>query len=462
MKQLFLLLITAGCTCLATAQWKGFSSFTGYAVKKTPIQLLIQDINADGLKDILTMYMATDTELGMLQAKAKGAFLPEQHFSKPFNYSASDLADFNKDGYSDLVISSYWENGFMMYPGNGSGNFTNGTFMATGTHGKEIKCFDINKDGNMDIVATSSGSGNPVWLHIFIGRGDGTFLPKKSYRSPLETSNKIFITDKNNDGRTDIVVTSAFPWVQTWYQLPDGNFEDKYHFTNKTARVALADFNKDDKDDIFLYYFTYENDPGHDSLLIKLNTGDTTYGPSIRVSFPSGKRFKPGELKITDLNKDGFPDLFMNNTDLGGDNIDTLYYALGAPNYRFNDPVAIALPAAVKKFKLADIDADGYDDLVVACTNQHIYVALTNAALNEDPDNNIIVYPNPAQRTVHVRDAQARAKIITLYNTAGQPLQQTISKEQLTKLTTATLPAGLYFLHIQMPREAVTCSFLKQ
>jgi hypothetical protein len=314
----------------------------------------------------------------------------------------------------------------------------------------------------MDIVATSSGSGNPVWLHIFIGRGDGTFLPKKSYRSPLETSNKIFITDKNNDGRTDIVVTSAFPWVQTWYQQPDGNFIDKYHFTNKTAPVALADFNADGKDDLFLFYYTYATDPGGDSIVLRLNTGDTSYGPSIRIHFPSGKRYRPADMRLTDLNKDGFPDLFMTHTDMDGLHIDTLYYALGASNYQFNEPVGIALAAPVREFTLADIDGDGYDDVAASCTNQHVYVALTNARSNEEQNHHIRLYPNPVQNTVHIRDDYARAKIITLYNTAGQPLQQTISKEQLTKLTTATLPAGMYFLHIQMPREAVTCSFLKQ
>jgi hypothetical protein len=462
MKRFFLLLLIAGCTHQATAQWKGFSSPTGYPVKKQVIRLHARDLTADGLIDILTIYSATETELGLLQAKAKGLFHPEQQFSKPYNYVNSDLADFNKDGYADLVISSYWDNGFMLYPGNGSGQFTHGIFMATGTHGKEIKCADLNKDGNPDIIATSSGSGNPVWLHVFIGRGDGSFQPKKSYRSPLETSTAIFITDKNSDGRPDIVVTSAFPWVQTWYQLPDGHFTDKYHYIWKPARTGLADFNKDGKDDLFLYYASFDHEPGTDSILIRLNMGDTTYGPSIQVPLTSFKRLTPTDIKITDLNKDGYPDLVMNHTDMTGYTIDTLFYALGAPNYQFNEPVGIALAAPVRELMLADLDGNGYDDLTVACTNQYVYVALAHAGSSDEQQQHIRVYPNPAQQSVYVRDEQARAKIITLHNTAGQPLKQIISKELLTSLSTAALPAGMYFLHIQMPREALTLSFLKQ
>jgi hypothetical protein len=278
----------------------------------------------------------------------------------------------------------------------------------------------------------------------------------------LDTSKKILITDKNNDGLPDIVVASFFPWLQIWYQLPDGSFTDKYLPTQTIARAGIADFNKDGKEDLLLYYTSFDNGPGFtDSMIIKPNNGDTNFAPSIAVSFPSGKHLKPSEIKMTDINKDGYPDLFMNNTDILGYNIDTLYYSTGHPDYHFSDPVAIALPAPVHEFVLADIDTDGYDDLVISCTNLHVYVALSRINVEQPTVNDIALFPNPAHRYLHIADSKARPKTITLYNTVGQILQQSASNEQVSTLTTTSLPADLYYLRIQIAGKAITLPFVK-
>jgi hypothetical protein len=195
---------------------------------------------------------------------------------------------------------------------------------------------------------------------------------------------------------------------------------------------------------------------------LKLNTGDTTYGPSIPVTLSSTKRFWPGYIKLTDLNKDGWPDLVLTQTDLDGNNSDTLVYALGLPDYRFNEPVSIVLPEPVRRFEIADIDANGYEDIIVAGANKHVYVLLADAPAEEEPQHDIRVFPNPSTGWLHVRDEKARGKIITVFNMAGQQIQQLISKEQLTKMNTAALPAGMYFLHIQMGGESVSLPFMKR
>lgn len=63
----------------------------------------------------------------------------------------------------------------------------------------------------MDIVSTTSGLGQTISLHVFVGKGDGTFENKRTYPSVLDTSKDIFITDQNNDGRRDVAVSSSFP-----------------------------------------------------------------------------------------------------------------------------------------------------------------------------------------------------------------------------------------------------------
>jgi hypothetical protein len=458
-----LLLVLAMCIMLSVpAQWKGFAAFESYSVKRNINLLHIKDITADGIPDILSLYTAGDTELGLMKGIGHGKFSVEQNFPKADNYFPSDLADLNRDGFIDLVISSYWANGFTIHWGNGSGAFSPGEFIPTGVHGKEIICTDINKDGIADIVAATSGSGRPIYLHVFIGRGDGSFHPKKSYPSLLDTSKEIFITDKNNDGLPDIIISSSFPWLLIWYQQPDGNFEAKYIPLGTTARAGIADFNKDGREDLLLYYSSFDNDPNSDSIVIKLNNGDSTYSNSIPVTMPADIKIRPFELRIADINKDGYADLFIGHINEAGYRTDTIYCIMGDINMRFNTPQPVVLPAAVSTFTLADIDDDGVEDLIAACNNQHLYVSFNKLFDSQNTVSGIQLYPNPANNVLHIRDLKSRNKSMIVYNAAGQKIYQLNSKDQVSTLFTNRLPAGMYYLAIQMPSERVTLPFQKR
>jgi len=454
--------MASGLVLSVPAQWKGFTSFDSYAVKKNINLLHITDITADGIPDMLALYTAADTEMGLLKGKTNAKFLPEISLPKAENYFPSDLADLNRDGFTDLVISSYWANGFTIHWGNGSGTFSTGDFMPTGIHGKEIKCTDINKDGIMDIIAATSGSGRPIYLHVFIGRGDGSFHPKKSFPSLLDTSKEIFITDKNNDGLPDIVISSSFPWLLIWYQQPDGNFEAKYIPVGTTAKAGIADFNRDGRDDLLLYYSSFDNDPDADSIVIKLNTGDSTYSNSIPVTIPAGMKIRPSELKIADINKDGYADLFIGHINESGYRTDTLYCLMGQGNIRFNTPEPIVLPAAVTTFALADVDGDGVEDLIAAGNNQHLYVSLNKLLDGQNAVSGIQVFPNPARNIINIRDLKYRNKTMKIYNAAGQQVYQANSKDQLSPLFIPHLAVGTYYLSIQMPAERITLPFQKR
>ncbi|HYK55376.1 MAG TPA: VCBS repeat-containing protein, partial [Flavisolibacter sp.] len=242
MKPFLLIICNSLFSLTLLAQWNGFATFSRYPVSE-PVNLFhIKDITGDGVADITTLYSAGHLKMGFLTAKGNGQFYAEQTVDKEENYFLSDMADLNGDGLTDMVSSSYWANGFKIFFGKGAGQFSEVVYVATGVHGRAVKCVDINKDGKTDIVSVTSGSGNTISLHVFIGKGDGSFFPKKTFPSVLDTSKDIFITDKNGDGLPDVAVSSSFPWLVIFYQTPEGNFVPGYVPTFTTARVNFHDF----------------------------------------------------------------------------------------------------------------------------------------------------------------------------------------------------------------------------
>lgn len=448
------------CSLLCGAQ-PLFDSMAVHPVKKNVRMFQVKDITGDGVADITTMYPAVETRFGILTGKGNGSFGQEQLHDKPVNYFRNDIADFNKDGFPDLVISSYWDNGIRVYYGNAAGDFDNSVYMFTGVHGREIRCTDINKDGHTDIITTTSGSGNTISLHVFINKGDGTFHPKKTYPSVLDTGTEIFFTDKNNDGLMDVVVSSSFPWLLFYYQQADGSFVAQYRPTYTTARVGFGDVNQDNRDDLILLYSSFDNMRGSDSMLVLLNTGDTAFSAPYRIPQFAGNKIRPTQVRLADINHDGFQDMVVNQLDLDGNYDDTVFYMTGRANAGFNEPVAIPLPGNVLWTQLADINKDGYIDLIASCDNSTIYSFFNNKGKGRAPITNLLVYPNPTHSKVFLTGLPEGRHAIVLYNASGIRLQSFVSTSRWWSFPVEHLPAGVYYLGVSGQGKRFSRAFRK-
>lgn len=443
------------------AQTPLFDSMEGYPVKNKVHMFQVKDITGDGVLDITTMYPAYTNEFGILRGKSKGSFGVEQLHIKPLNYFRNDIADFNKDGFPDLVISSYWENGFRLYYGNAAGDYDQSIYFFTGVHGREIRCTDINKDGYTDIITTTSGSGRTISLHVFINKGDGTFHPQQVYPSVLDTCTEIFFTDKNNDGLMDVVVSSSFPWLLFYYQQPDGTFKEKYRPTYTTARVGFSDVNQDNREDLILLYSSFDNMPGSDSMLILLNTGDTAFSAPFRVPQFTSQKIRPVHLRLGDINRDGFQDMVVTQLDMDGEYDDTVFYMKGKANGVFHDPVAISLPARVLYTQLADINQDGYPDLVASCDNNMIYTLFNKQGKGGELTGELLLYPNPATHSLFVKGLPGGRNSIALYQVSGLLLQRFETVSSWWHCSVQHLPAGLYYLEITGQHKRMVRPFRK-
>ena len=80
------------------------------------------------------------------------------------NPVALSVADYNNDGFIDLITANNDTNSLTLLVGNGDGTFSAPVSIAGGTSSADIKAYDFNNDGNIDFAAkTGISTGMIEW-----------------------------------------------------------------------------------------------------------------------------------------------------------------------------------------------------------------------------------------------------------------------------------------------------------
>lgn len=125
-------------------------------------------------------------------------------------YSSVSWADFNNDGFSDVLISGE-DAGFTqiakIYINNTNGNFTelSGTTL-TGTKKGSVACADYDNDGDIDIFITGDRNNNPI-SKVFTNNGNGTFSENTSISLIGLKESSLGLSDYDQDGDIDLLLT---------------------------------------------------------------------------------------------------------------------------------------------------------------------------------------------------------------------------------------------------------------
>lgn len=155
------------------------------------------DLNGDGIPDLL----ADGSGLAFFSTES-----PEKFVMQTFGNRVK-ARDLNGDGFTDFVI---WDNAAqqlktLVYRGNG--NYQETVLMSDIPADKEIYCYDFDKDGDIDILATFSYPYNNTgsFTLVAINDGDGNFTTNEDG----STTDKFYYAnckDINNDGFYDLLV----------------------------------------------------------------------------------------------------------------------------------------------------------------------------------------------------------------------------------------------------------------
>ncbi len=318
-------------------------------------------------------------------------------------YSATVTADFNQDGYPDLVAV-----GGHVLLGNGDGSFRTGTSLnLNGISPHFIATADFNGDGKPDILI---GENNATFAYVFLGKGDGTF------QAPIATNlgttlYEMSAADVNGDGKADMLALAP-SGLWEFIGKGDGTFEPGVLIANVAVDYSypllLGDFNGDGKPDIVV------GDDFLGGIDVFLNNGNGTFQSPI---FTSVGLYNGAKLS-GDFNGDHKLDLIVNN---GSDEAVTL---LGNGDGTFQSPI-VALPSGggASFDAAADLNGDGKCDLVLDSSfyppGAFAEIFLSNGdgtfTLGE---SYLQVAPNPSSFLVadfnndHKRDLAARGEVL--------------------------------------------------
>jgi len=261
------------------------------------------------------------------------------------------MADFNGGGKPDIAVVNA-SSSVSVLLGRGDGSFDAARQISVGTEARFIAAADLNGDGRIDLVTTSSLS---HVVAVALGRGDGTFGPAQQF--PAGTSPfGIVPADFNGDGKVDLAVANnaglipsqAANTVSVLLGKGDGTFGAPVSFPvgQRPYTLAAGDFNRDGKADLAVAL----NNTNEASVLI--GNGDGTFQPARTLMVAFGVYMG---IRVEDFNLDGRPDLA---TTMGG----AASVLLGNGDGTFQPARVFEMDST--QLATGDINGDGFPDLV--------------------------------------------------------------------------------------------------
>lgn len=290
------------------------------SVSRGPTNVALDDLNQDTMPD-LVVTSAESRRVTILLGQGDGRFtpMPGGAIVVPESPNEMALGDINGDGSLDLVLANHDSYGVMLLIGDGSGSFrlapNSPIIMKNGrqphTHGLEIA--DFNGDGRADLVTVNSNDDND--LAVVLGDGKGGFTPMPG--SPFAVGQAPYplaVGDLDADGRVDMVVTStglgpaAASASSLSYGLTALFGDGRGGFrrleiplrTSRTWFVAIGDVNGDRKPDLVATH------PEGRLLTALLGDGRGSFTEMEGSPFDLGH--KAWYVRLVDLNRDGKTD----------------------------------------------------------------------------------------------------------------------------------------------------------
>ncbi len=328
-------------------------SVTNYHAGDYPGAAAIADLNGDGLPD-LAVVVRFPSAAQVLLATAPATYTLGTSIGSAVTATAVAFGHFDTDAFCDLVLTDIHDYA-RIYSGDGHGGFAlTGTF----TVGDEPDCVaaaDLNGDGIDDIVTANSLQWTATVLLSSASGGFSVAATLAVGKYPYALA----LNDVNGDGNVDIV-TSNYGTGDVTVVLGDGHggFGTPHAFPVGASpeRLALGDLNGDGVPDVVV---THEGTVAPPTLSIGDGVGG--FGPPTTISAPQAKY----GLAIADFNRDGANDLLFLH---GGQNVAVL--CLGDGHAHFAAPVNIWLGYLPSEVRVTDLNGDGYPDFVVSDTNK--------------------------------------------------------------------------------------------
>ena len=295
-------------------------------------------------------------------------------------------ADFNRDGYPDLIFVAEEDHAHQLFLGGPGGVFTDASDrLPKMSEGNGLAVGDVNGDGLPDIVIGNSAEERPgkprasgqnfLWLND--PKQPGTFIDATATHLPAyeDDTQDIALADVDGDGDLDMVVANESPPNRLLLNDGKGHFREAPKALQlltplETREVHVFDANGDGRPDILFLNLTSNNkkwDKDPQARLL-INKGRGKFRDETKTRLPEN-RFSSWGGMVMDFNHDGHPDLIVGAIDVPGFKPLQLRAYTNDGKGRFSDVTATVMPAATvgRSWSMAkgDVNGDGVEDLFV-------------------------------------------------------------------------------------------------
>jgi hypothetical protein len=314
-----------------------------------PTSVTVADFNGDGFPDLVTADLSDDT-ISVLLGNGDGSFRPALKFQTGRSPEAVGASDFNGDGILDLAVANTQDSTVSILLGNGDGTFRAQRPLAGGNAPVSIVIGDFNADGIADLATADTNDSD---VSVLLGNGDGTFQTRMTFAAGNNPQHLI-AADLNSDGVVDLaVVNTRDDTVSILLGNGDGTFRSQLTFSTGAGpySIAVGDFNRDGLADLAVC----NRYSGTVSLLI--GNGDGTFHPG--SSIQTGR--SPMSLAVGDFDGNGLLDLVVTNLfDLD------ISVLRGNGDGTFRSNVTYATAQFPLSIAVGDFNGDGIPDVAAA------------------------------------------------------------------------------------------------
>jgi hypothetical protein len=264
------------------------------------------------------------------------------------------VGDFNGDNIPDLAVTSLSDGHVNVFLGAGDGTFLPRQAYDAGSTPENLAVGNFDGDGNLDLAVTTY---NPSTLVILDGSGTGSFELLHTY--PCDYARAVTVGKFDASGNLDIALANEYTnAVSVFLGSGDGSFQAprSYSVGGLPYAVAVGDFYNHNVADLIT-----ANEAGGGLSLLRGN-GDGTFQPAVNVPVPAGGN--PTSLALGDFNGDGNLDVAVATPASYG-----LFVLLGNGDGTFQPPQFYGIGASRGSVVTADFNQDSVPDLAAVSSN---------------------------------------------------------------------------------------------
>ena len=381
------------------------SVLPGYTVSG----VAIGDLNEDGLPDIvlantgfegegmearfgpvMTNYKESYIYWGEINGLPRALIQGVPRRSAIPTVCAADVAigDFNGDKHLDLAFANNHstERSIFIYWGDGTGSFSESArqtlrFADQGTSAtkgkieiKTLKSADVNNDGVTDLIA--AGNRNAM---VFHGSREG-LVTAPAADFPADNCLGLEAADLNSDGYVDIILANAGGVLPSavserkepplsviyWGSNQGYSLDRRTNLPTQGAKtVEAADLNKDGWLDLL---FGNQNDNATTENEMRQDQSQIYWGGPNGFSGVRRKDLQSFGVigaGVADFNRDGNPDIVLVNHYIGFSPLPSAIFWGNKEHYYSSASVSMLDPGGDMMFSIADLDDDGFPDIVM-------------------------------------------------------------------------------------------------